>query len=62
VSQSFGSIPKSGIAESSGRSMFSFLSSLQFFPRVVVLLYIPTSREYTIILNVCALNSRVSNS
>jgi hypothetical protein len=31
VSQSFGYIPKSGIAVSSGRSMFSFLSSLQIF-------------------------------
>jgi hypothetical protein len=31
VSQSFGYIPKSGIAESNGRSMFSFLSSLQIF-------------------------------
>jgi hypothetical protein len=29
VSQSFGYIPKSGIAGSYGRSMFSFLSSLQ---------------------------------
>jgi hypothetical protein len=29
VSQSFGYIPKSGIAGSNGRSMFSFLSSLQ---------------------------------
>jgi hypothetical protein len=44
VSQSFGYIPKSGIAGSYGRSMFSFLSSLQiFFSRVVVLVYIPTS-------------------
>jgi hypothetical protein len=33
VSQSFGYIPKSGIAGSNGRSMFSFLSSLEiFFP------------------------------
>jgi hypothetical protein len=31
VSQSFGYIPKNGIAESNGRSMFSFLSSFQFF-------------------------------
>jgi hypothetical protein len=31
VSQSFGCIPKSGIAGSYGRSMFSFLSSLQMF-------------------------------
>jgi hypothetical protein len=31
VSQSFGYIPKSGIAASNGRSMFSFLSSLQIF-------------------------------
>jgi hypothetical protein len=31
VSQSFGYIPKSGIAGSNGRSMFSFLSSFQFF-------------------------------
>jgi hypothetical protein len=31
VSQSFVCIPKSGIAESYGRSMFSFLSSLQTF-------------------------------
>jgi hypothetical protein len=31
VSQSFGYIPKSDIAGSNGRSMFSFLSSLQFF-------------------------------
>jgi hypothetical protein len=31
VSQSFGYIPKSGIAGSNGKSMFSFLSSLQFF-------------------------------
>jgi hypothetical protein len=31
VSQSFGYIPKSGIAGSYGRSMFSFLSSLQIF-------------------------------
>jgi hypothetical protein len=31
VSQSFGCIPKSGIAGSNGRSMFSFLSSLQIF-------------------------------
>jgi hypothetical protein len=31
VSQSFGYIPKSGIAGSNGRSMFSFLSSLQIF-------------------------------
>jgi hypothetical protein len=31
VSQSFGCIPKSGIAGSYGRSMFSFLSSLQIF-------------------------------
>jgi hypothetical protein len=29
--QSFGYIPKSGIAGSNGRSMFSFLSSLQIF-------------------------------
>jgi hypothetical protein len=43
VSQSFGYIPKSGIAGSNGRSMFSFLSSLQFFSRVVVLFYIPTN-------------------
>jgi hypothetical protein len=43
VSQSFGYIPKSGIAGSYGRSMFSFLSSLQNFSRVVVLVYIPTS-------------------
>jgi hypothetical protein len=31
VSQSFGYIPKSGIAGSNGRSMSSFLSSLQVF-------------------------------
>jgi hypothetical protein len=31
VSQSFGYIPKSAIAGSNGRSMFSFLSSLQIF-------------------------------
>jgi hypothetical protein len=31
VSQSFGYIPKSSIARSYGRSMFSFLSSLQTF-------------------------------
>jgi hypothetical protein len=31
VSQSFGCIPKSGDAGSNGRSMFSFLSSLQIF-------------------------------
>jgi hypothetical protein len=31
VSQSFGYIPKSGIAGSYGRSMFRFLSSLQIF-------------------------------
>jgi hypothetical protein len=31
VSHSFEYIPKSGIAGSNGRSMFSFLSSLQFF-------------------------------
>jgi hypothetical protein len=31
VSQSFGYVPKSGIAGSYGRSMFSFLSSLQVF-------------------------------
>jgi hypothetical protein len=31
VSQSFGYIPKSGIAGSNGRSMFSFISSLQIF-------------------------------
>jgi hypothetical protein len=31
VSQSFGYIPKSGIAGSYGRSMFSFLSSFQIF-------------------------------
>jgi hypothetical protein len=31
VSQSFGYIPKSGIAGSNGRSMFSFLISLQIF-------------------------------
>jgi hypothetical protein len=31
VSQSFGYIPKSGIAGSNGRSMFSFLNSLQIF-------------------------------
>jgi hypothetical protein len=31
VSQSFGYIPKSGIAGSDGRSMFRFLSSLQIF-------------------------------
>jgi hypothetical protein len=31
VSQSFGYIPKSGIGGSNGRSMFSFLSSLQIF-------------------------------
>jgi hypothetical protein len=31
VSQSFGYIPKSGIAGSYGRSMFSFLSDLQIF-------------------------------
>jgi hypothetical protein len=31
VSQSFGYIPKSGIAGSNGRLMFSFLSSLQIF-------------------------------
>jgi hypothetical protein len=31
VSQSFGYIPKSGIAGSNGRSMVSFLSSLQIF-------------------------------
>jgi hypothetical protein len=31
VSQSFGYIPKSGIAGSNGRSMSSFLSSLQMF-------------------------------
>jgi hypothetical protein len=31
VSQSFGYIPKSGIGRSYGRSMFSFLSSLQIF-------------------------------
>jgi hypothetical protein len=31
VSQSFGYIPKSGIAGSNGRSMFSLLSSLQIF-------------------------------
>jgi hypothetical protein len=31
VSQSFGYIPKSGIAGSNDRSMFSFLSSLQIF-------------------------------
>jgi hypothetical protein len=31
VSQSFGYIPKSGIAGSNGRSMSSFLSSLQIF-------------------------------
>jgi hypothetical protein len=31
VSQAFGYIPKSGIAGSHGRSMFSFLSSLQIF-------------------------------
>jgi hypothetical protein len=31
VSQSFGYIPKSGIAGSNGRSMFNFLSSLQIF-------------------------------
>jgi hypothetical protein len=43
VSQSFRYIPKSGIAGSNGRSMFSFLSSLQIFFRVVVLVYIPTN-------------------
>jgi hypothetical protein len=43
VSQSFGYIPKSGIAGSNGRSMFRFLSSLQIFSRVVVLVYIPTN-------------------
>jgi hypothetical protein len=31
VSQSFGYIPKSGIAGSNGRSVFSVLSSLQIF-------------------------------
>jgi hypothetical protein len=31
VSQSFGYIPRSGIAGSNGRSMSSFLSSLQIF-------------------------------
>jgi hypothetical protein len=31
VSQSFGYIPKSGIAGSHGRSMFRFLRSLQIF-------------------------------
>jgi hypothetical protein len=31
VSYSFGYIPKSGMAESNGRSMFTFLSSLQIF-------------------------------
>jgi hypothetical protein len=31
VSQSFGYIPKSGIAGSNGRSMFSFLRSIQIF-------------------------------
>jgi hypothetical protein len=31
VSQSFGYIPKSGFAASNGRSVFSFLSSLQIF-------------------------------
>jgi hypothetical protein len=31
VSQFFGFIPKSGIAGSNGRSMSSFLSSLQIF-------------------------------
>jgi hypothetical protein len=31
VSQSFGYIPKSGIAGSNGRSMFRFLRSLQIF-------------------------------
>jgi hypothetical protein len=31
VSQSFGYIPKRGIAGSNGRSMFSFLRSLQIF-------------------------------
>jgi hypothetical protein len=31
VSQFFGFIPKSGIAGSYGRSMFNFLSRLQFF-------------------------------
>jgi hypothetical protein len=31
VLQCFGYIPKSGIAGSNGRSMFSFLSSLQIF-------------------------------
>jgi hypothetical protein len=31
VSQSFGYIPKNGIAGSNGRSMSSFLSSLQIF-------------------------------
>jgi hypothetical protein len=31
VSHSFGYIPKNGIAGSYGRSMFSFLSSLQIF-------------------------------
>jgi hypothetical protein len=37
VSQSFGYIPKSGIAGSNGRSMFSFLSSLQIFKTTVLL-------------------------
>jgi hypothetical protein len=31
VSQSFGYIPKSGIAGSNGRSMFRYLNSLQIF-------------------------------
>jgi hypothetical protein len=31
VSHSFGYIPKSGVAGSYGRSMFSFLSSFQYF-------------------------------
>jgi hypothetical protein len=41
VSQSFGYIPKSGIAGSNGRS--KNLESTKFFSRVVVLVYIPTN-------------------
>jgi hypothetical protein len=43
VSQSFGYIPKSGIAGSNGRSMSSFLRSLQIFFQSGVIVYIPTN-------------------
>jgi hypothetical protein len=41
VPQSFGYIPKNGIAGSNDSSMFSFLRSLQIFSRVVVVVYMP---------------------